>query len=117
MDQETSEKLKLEELAGYLDIAKEGFLTNRWEISQGALREFFNQTTEFIESSGLSAFNKGRLIALTDFTGYVRETLIRGVETDRWGLEKTVCFYHLNERIDTLKEVMNNYLTSWYSED
>jgi len=114
MAAEVSEREKLEGLASYLDAARGGLVRGDWGISQGALREFFNGMPEFLEASKLPAINKGRLDAVVEFVNDSRDRLVHGMEVNKWDLKRTIAFYHLYERLDTLKEVLGNYISTWY---
>lgn len=110
---EISERQRLENLAGYIDVAREELLRD-WSKTQGALREFYNRMPAFLEGSGLSEDNKRRLIAVADFVFDTREGLMQGMEVKRLDLEQTIKQYHLREKLELLGEYMGNCISAWY---
>jgi hypothetical protein len=117
MAEEVSERQKLEGLAAYLGEARARLVRGDWAASQGALREFFNRMPEFLETSKLPAINKGRLDAVVEFVNDSRDRLVQGMEFLGGDLERTIGFYHLYERLDSLKETLRSYLAAWYKEE
>ncbi len=117
MVEEVSEREKLEGLVAYVGEARARLVRGDWAASQGALREFFNRMPGFLDESKLPEVNKGRLDAVVEFVDDSRDRLVHGMEVLGWDLGRTIAFYHLYERLDSLKETLGNYIAVWYKDE
>ena len=116
MEEEVTEREKLEVLQDYLIAAKSGLEDRDWAVIQGALREFYNQMQGFLADSTLPKIGAPRstLIATSEFVHDTRERLVECMEIRRLGLEETIKFYHLYERLETLQGNIGIILDRWY---